>query len=364
MQQLRLLADDLTGALDTSAEFVGAVGALDVVWSADAAREQPGSFAIDSGTRELDAERAFAIAWELAPLLGGTDIAYKKVDSLMRGPWAAELGACLHSGLWDACIMAPAFPHQGRRTRAGRQFARAADGSFQAAGGSILDQLRGHGIEARLAGGGDQLRAGVSVFDAETDDDLARVAQIGRQYTGRLLWCGSGGLASALAEAGEVRASRSLRPPVLGVFGSDHPATDAQLAASKGVLVSAVNGRLDHASIRRRLAHGIAFVRLETPGRSSRPEAAAHFAQEVAWLSEAIDPPGTLMIAGGETLKAQCLAVGARALKVTGRLEPGLPRSVIEGGAWSGVDVISKSGAFGPPDLWWKLLNDNKLSWE
>jgi hypothetical protein len=30
MQQLRLLADDLTGALDTSAEFVGVLGRLDV----------------------------------------------------------------------------------------------------------------------------------------------------------------------------------------------------------------------------------------------------------------------------------------------------------------------------------------------
>ena len=78
-------------------------------------------------------------------------------------------------------------------------------------------------------------------------------------------------------------------------------------------------------------------------------------------MSRAIDPPGTLVIAGGETLKAQSLAVGATGLKVFGRLEPGLPGSVIQGGAWSGVDVISKSGAFGPPDLWWNLLNENRL---
>jgi uncharacterized protein YgbK (DUF1537 family) len=364
MQQLRLLADDLTGALDTSAEFVGALGPLDVAWRADAITGRHGSFAIDSGTRELEAEQAFAIARELAPLLQGAGIAYKKIDSLMRGPWAAELNACLRSGFWDACIVAPAFPHQGRCTRAGRQFAKPPDGSFQPVGESILDELGGQGVEARLGRYDDTLRPGVSVFDAEIDDDLARVVEIGRHYGGRLLWCGSGGLASALAGASDVGASRVLQPPVLGVFGSDHPATEAQLAISKSVLVSAVNGRLDHASVRRRLADGVAFIRLETPGRSSRPEAAAHFAQEVARLSEAIDPPGTLIIAGGETLKAQCLAVGARALKVTGRLEPGLPRSVIEGGAWSGVDVISKSGAFGPPDLWWKLLNDNKLNWE
>jgi D-threonate/D-erythronate kinase len=364
MQQLRLLADDLTGALDTSAEFVGALGPLEVAWHADAITGRHGSFAVDSGTRERGAEQAFAIARELAPLLRGAGIAYKKIDSLMRGPWAAELDACLRSGFWDVCIVAPAFPHQRRCTRAGRQFAKGPDGTVQPVGESIFDELRGRGIEARLVRSDDPLCPGVNVFDAETDDDLVRVAEVGLQFAGRLLWCGSGGLAGALAGAGDVRASRVLRPPVLGVFGSDHPATEAQLAASKSVLVSTMNGRLDHASVRRRLAHGVAFVKLDTPGRSNRVEAAVHFAREVVQLSEAIDPPGTLIVAGGETLKAQCLAVGARTLKVMGRLEPGLPRSVIEGGAWAGVDVISKSGAFGSPDLWWKLLNENKLSGE
>ena len=76
-------------------------------------------------------------------------------------------------------------------------------------------------------------------------------------------------------------------------------------------------------------------------------------------LGPSLDPPGTLLIAGGETLKALSVAVGANALQVSGRLEPGVPRSVIKGGPWAGIDVISKSGAFGPPDLWWKLLSRN-----
>jgi D-threonate/D-erythronate kinase len=161
MQQLRLLADDLTGALDTSAEFVGALGPLDVAWRADAIADRHASFAIDSGTRELEAEQAFAVAQELAPLLRGAGIAYKKIDSLMRGPWTAELDACLRSGFWDACIVAPAFPHQGRCTRAGHQFARRPDGSFQPVGESILDQLRGHGVEVRQGRHDDALRPGL-----------------------------------------------------------------------------------------------------------------------------------------------------------------------------------------------------------
>src|SRR3954452_19728839 len=102
MQQLRLLADDLTGALDTSAELVGTFGPLNVIWPTASIPADQGSFAIDTGTRELNSEQAFAIVQKLAPLLHGATIAYKKIDSLLRGPWPAELDACLRSGFWDA----------------------------------------------------------------------------------------------------------------------------------------------------------------------------------------------------------------------------------------------------------------------
>jgi uncharacterized protein YgbK (DUF1537 family) len=109
------------------------------------------------------------------------------------------------------------------------------------------------------------------------------------------------------------------------------------------------------------LDRGAALVRLSARRENCRADVGRHFAQEIARLSQAIDPPGTLIAAGGETLKAQCLAVGADALKVLGRLEPGIPKSVIEGGAWADTDVISKSGAFGPPNLWRDLLDENGL---
>ncbi|MBV9251523.1 MAG: hypothetical protein JO227_20025, partial [Acetobacteraceae bacterium] len=80
--RLRLLADDLTGALDTAAQFVPLTGPVPVVWSDPGLR---GSLAIDSGTREAEEKAAQAIARELARLLSGADIAFKKIDSLLRG---------------------------------------------------------------------------------------------------------------------------------------------------------------------------------------------------------------------------------------------------------------------------------------
>ncbi|HLZ05505.1 MAG TPA: four-carbon acid sugar kinase family protein [Bradyrhizobium sp.] len=362
MRSLRLLADDLTGALDTSAEFVGAFGPIDVVWSPAplAAGEQ--SLASDSGTRELASGEAFAILRKLAPLLDGAGIAFKKIDSLLRGPWVAELDACLKAGKWDACIVAPAFPHQGRVTRSGKQFSRTLDGHWTAVGDDILRRLRDRGLEARIAGLAAPLEKGINVFDAETDADLDRVADIGRTFKSRLLWCGSGGLATALARGADAAVSARLTTPVLGVFGSDHPATAAQLARCGRVVIRSADIGSDIDQIGRALDRGVVFVQLKTAGALSRSEAASRFSQEIALLSRAIDPPRTVVVAGGETLKAQMLAVGASALHVLGRLEPGLPKSVIRGGRWAGVDVISKSGAFGPPDLWSKLLKRNGLT--
>jgi D-threonate/D-erythronate kinase len=358
---LRLLADDLTGALDSSAEFTGAFGAVHVIWPDSSVRSATGSLSIDSGTRELGSAEAFAKITGLAPVLHDAVIAFKKIDSLLRGPWTSELMACLQTSTWDACIVAPAFPHQGRRTRHGRQELRSANGDWHDAGDVVL-KLRTEGIEARIGDADKELLRGVSVFDAETEQDLIRIAQIGRQYSGRVLWCGSGGLAGALAAGTEVPTSREIAAPVLGVFGSDHAVTSAQLTRCSDATVPVTpDHRIDIDGIGRRLKRGVAFVMLNAPRGSSRQAAAKRFRQEIATLSQSIARPRTLLISGGETLKAQCLATAAHTLKVTGRLEPGVARSVMEDGAWKGVEVISKSGAFGPPDLWWKLLRENAL---
>lgn len=361
MSSLRLLADDLTGALDTSAELVGQFGALEVSWSASSIAPSLSSFAIDSGTRELSSEQAFAIVQNLAPRLSGATIAYKKIDSLLRGPWVAELDACLRTGFWDACILAPAFVHQGRRTINGQQYARAADGGWSAVGKKIVEQLQGQKLQARQASPLTGLQSGINVFDAETDDDLDRIVEVGRSYSGKVLWCGSGGLAGALARGSGVSVSQELKGPVLGIFGTDHRTTSLQLAACEPVMIRSADIAQDIDRIRQALDKGVAFVKLEMPTAVSRDEVTRRFSSAIALLSRSIEPPGSLIVAGGETLKAHMVAVGARALRVFGRLEPGIPKSVIEGGDWSGVEVISKSGAFGAADVLRKLLQQNGL---
>ncbi len=328
-------------------------GPVRVVWSADATDSLAlMSAALDTGTREALPAQAALIAAALAPWLAGGDIAFKKVDSLLRGASLAELAACFQAGGWIACVFAPAFPFHGRVTRGGRHFWGATP-----VGPELVASLRALGAPARR---GPPLAPGITVYDAETDAELAAIV---RSVGGhKILWCGSGGLAAALTASATPQLSAHPSPPplahpVLGLFGSDQPATASQLAAC-GVHWHAVpdGGAASAARIATQLERGIALVSLDLPQGLSRSEAAKIIAVEMARLVAALPVPASAVVAGGETLRALCDALGASALEVHGSFLPGLPVSVVRGGAWDGVTLASKSGAFGDPDLLRELL--------
>jgi D-threonate/D-erythronate kinase len=356
---LRLLADDLTGALDTAAEFVGLCGPVETIWSRNAPNGAA-SIAFDSGTRERDRDEAVAAVAALGCRLREGTIAYKKVDSLMRGNWAAEFAACFRAGGWRRAIVAPAFAYQGRRTEGGRQFARAADGSWLAVGEGIVESLRAEGLQVTAARPGDSLADRVTVFDATSEEDLRCVVEAARSAGESVLWCGSGGLAQALAQTTLVPTPALLEAPVLGLFGSDQAVTRAQLeACHEHWLRLGLDPSGDMCRVAVRLADtGIVLASFDLPAGTPRAEAARLIAGGIKALVAELDRPRTLFAAGGETLKALCLATGARALSATGRIVPGLPCSIMRGGRWDGVTVVSKSGAFGAKNLWRDLLRN------
>lgn len=358
---LRLLADDLTGALDTAAELTGLCGAVKVAW--DGADARAGSLAFDSGTREVARDAAVARVRALAPVLGGADIAFKKIDSLLRGHVAAELAACLAQGAWAHCIVTPAFPAQGRIVRDGRVLARQPDGGWSETGAELFAAMQAEGLRPLRGDPGAVLPRGVSVFDAAVESDLARIAALGRAADAPVLWCGSGGLARALAAAAPAAPVTALRLPVLGLFGSDQAATSRQLAACAACRVHVAEGDGDAAArvVEMLRARGVALVSIDLPPGLDRAEAALRIAAAMNGLTRSLTPPGTLLAAGGETLRAVCEGLGARWLEATGAVAPGVPRSVMRGGAWDGVDIVSKSGAFGGDTLWRDLLAANGL---
>ena len=186
MTTLRLIADDLTGALDTAAEFVPLTGAVSVYWNESLPNAFSGSAALDSGTREKSAAEATTTVSGMARHLSPADIAYKKIDSLLRGHTMAELAACWGVGAWDHCIVAPAFPHEGRITKRGIQLRREASGNWTPVS-DLMALATAGGLDVQAGGTKGPLRKGVYLFDAETNEDLSRIADCGRAAAGRVL---------------------------------------------------------------------------------------------------------------------------------------------------------------------------------
>ncbi len=333
MTRFRLLADDLTGALDTAAKFRPMLGPVPVGWADDPT--QP-VLALDSATRELDVATARARVGALAPMLAGADLAFKKLDSLLRGHTAAELAACAASGAFNAVVIAPAFPAQGRITRGGRQLAHGQDVGVDLAAG-----LAAEGVPVARRRPGDDLPPGVSLWDAETEADLAAIATRRR---GRVLWCGTAGLAGALV-TGTTPLVAALPRPVVALIGSEHPVARAQVAECRK-RVTLPGGTVGDGAV----------VTVALPAGTAREEAARHIAAALAALLHRMDRPGTLIVAGGETLRAVCAALDADGLVVDGEVAAGVPASRLSGGRWDGLRIVSKSGAFGEPGLLARLL--------
>lgn len=334
---LRLLADDLTGALDSAARFIPLLGPIPVRWRPD---DLPPTVAIDTGTRDCADATAQAVLQEQAPHLLAASIAFKKIDSLLRGPIAAELAACLP--LFDRCVLAPAFPFQGRITRDGRQLTRDGE-TWRDTGVDLRAALAAHGLAVPLR-------------DAATDADLDAIVAACRTLPGRVLWCGTGGLAGALAGHRPVPCP-VLPRPILALIGSNHSVSAAQLAAA-GTCLHCLPpiGTLDPAPLHRALQAGAAAVRVMLSDRTPRAEAAERIGERFASLLAALPRPGTLMVAGGETLRRLCDALGVTGLDVDGEIMPGVPTSRMRGGAWDGQRVVSKSGAFGDVGFLARLL--------
>lgn len=351
---VRILADDLTGALDSAAAFATPRFPIPVLWRPG--RALPATAAIDAATREVDDDTAVARHSHLAGWLLGGALPFKKIDSLMRGNWAAELGGLSASIVGWRIVVAPAFPFQGRVTRAGRQWKMDAD---QPLDGGIAAALRDAGLA----------KADIRVHDAETDADLDAVVASEASHAGPVLWVGTGGLAAALARAqpapdatsGALMADRGVRAPFLALIGSHHPVTRAQIDraaardASRHVRLSTNPSEID--TVLERLAHGKSCI-VTVDFEGARADAAAAIAERFSRLLARCPPPGTLFVAGGETLRDVADAIGTDSLAVEGAHEPGLAVSRLRGGRFDGVRVLSKSGAFGRPELLRALLDE------
>ena len=166
-----------------------------------------------SGTRALRRRRAAASLWTAnratarsrlragSAALRGADLAYKKIDSLLRGRTVDEIAACLASGDFASAVIAPAFPAQQRITQGGRQYWRpTATAAWQPVEVDLLAELRRPGLPSAMRRPPTGSPGGAFSCAMPRPRTISTPSsRAGRALPAPLLWIGTAGLARALA---------------------------------------------------------------------------------------------------------------------------------------------------------------------
>lgn len=120
-----IVADDLTGANDTALQFHIRGANTQILLNPEILPENRLStqvWAMPTETRNLPPSEAYGRVKSTVELLKdklGIEFFYKKIDSTLRGNIAAETLAMLEVLDWDAAVLLPAFPQEGRITVGG-----------------------------------------------------------------------------------------------------------------------------------------------------------------------------------------------------------------------------------------------------
>lgn len=334
-----IIADDLTGALDSAVTLTG-TGLLCVVARrpgdvAAALRSEPDVLAVSTASREGNATAARAAVARALDAVGRMpEIVFKKVDSRLKGHIAAEVAEVAARSGRARALVAPAIPAQGRTV----------SGGF----------LTGSGVAAPIDVAAAVAASGLVLEIPDTRDDLDLDAALERVADGTpALLVGAAGLAAAVARRlapGGRSGSPNVRGPILLAIGSHDPITLAQVERLAGrgqvTMDTAPDGACPPAS-----EGGVGRLLRLVPseGRQFDAQAAgARFAAEVAQLVKSGDFRA-MLACGGETADAILGALGQGVLDIEGEVLPGVPVSSMVIGDQR-LQLVTKSGGFGAED--------------
>ena len=231
-----IIADDLTGANDTSLQFFLQGCKTQVSFGEDIAIDEnlkTEVFAMSTETRNVESSIAIDRVKTAATNIlkeYNFEYIYKKIDSVLRGNVAVEIMTLVETLELDAAIIFPAFPNEGRTTIGGyhllkgipiqrTEFSR--DPSSPITESNIINLLKSQlgedkadiidliSLDTVMKGAGpiltklnDLLSKGkkLIVVDAVYTTDLEQIALALSKSTYNLLPCGSAGAAQALSK--------------------------------------------------------------------------------------------------------------------------------------------------------------------
>jgi len=112
MRRFAIIADDLTGAMDTGVAFAR-IGLSTIIALGNEVAPDAGAVVISTDSRADDPETAYGKARKAADEVIGLYV-YKKIDSTLRGNIGSELRAVIDALHIDKAIICPAFPANKR----------------------------------------------------------------------------------------------------------------------------------------------------------------------------------------------------------------------------------------------------------
>jgi uncharacterized protein YgbK (DUF1537 family) len=329
---LAILADDLTGALDSAAPFAARGMHVEVALATGAIGETlcaaPDVLSINLASREIGATAARRqVEMALAALPSGTRL-FKKVDSRLKGHIAAELDAMS----FRAALAAPAIPAFGRIVKDGCVTGFGVDAPI-----SIAEKLGQHAARATIP-------------DISSESEIH--AWLDQSASSNIdLLIGARGLAEALAErlsgGATAQTAEIPRGTALFVIGSRDPITLAQIDALRAAFapryLPAPNGCLAGVGIR---SDGSAITLVQAvPGEGvvSSHDVSRFLAESVC--PDLTSKASTLLFSGGATAEAVLERMGITRFRLLGECMPGLGLAHAQGRC-----IIAKSGGFGEPE--------------
>lgn len=408
MEKLLLLADDFTGALDTGVQFAAKGLRTSVIADAsyDFSRTDPHVqvMVVDTETRHMEAREAYDVVYRTVKggMQAGFRNIYKKTDSALRGNVGSELAAAYDASGAAVLSFIPAFPKMNRGTRQGIHYIDGVPVAQSVFGKDPFDPVTESDVTkiisaqttvpvSSIAKGQEEYpAAGIRVFDADTDEDLALISQrLGE--TGMQLSAGCAGFARFLAEymvpSGETLESVSV-PEFFVACGSVNPVTLAQMKYAEGCGFTHIHLKpvqklepqwLDTAECDECVAQwlkqaksGRFILDVNDPEGCTDTADYAHekgytvsdmrvrIAAQVGGIMKKMLDGGlmaTILCTGGDTLLATTSRLGISELVPIREVAPG---SVLMEITYQGrkYPIISKSGGFGVKELFGQLADE------
>jgi len=359
---LGILADDLTGACDSSSQFKK-YGFKTLVLSKYKKVKKSDVIAFNLNSRELDMEKVYQKAKDICLKLkrDKVNLIYLKIDSTLRGNFGGILRAVMDTYNFPYIFIAPSYPLQGRIVFKDRLYVRGEPliSSEFKEGLKVKEDKVSEIVKAQV---GEEvqwvekdlknLKGRIFVFDAVNFSDLERIAKKGRDL-GALL-CGSAGLAEALAKQMGKEKKR-----ICVINGSRSKISRIQTERLYGFtrweikVPKTYNRDKIYEELRRiSLKENMIFEFKEDMGSK---RAIKDIIKGLIRLT--IKKFDSYIIIGGDTLNQVCKELKASGFKVLLELEPGIPLLEFLDGKLKKFKLVSKAGGFGDENTLIRIVN-------